>query len=141
MTLVPGGVDTKTDDSACQQTADVSGSDVLDLDRLRNRCMGNIALLERVLDQFHKRLPEELEELERALEQRDSEQVARVAHRIKGTSANVSAEGLQRAAAEIEDLGRTGCVTDVPTRLERLRSEWARYLEHTSTLFSADDRR
>lgn len=140
MTTVPGSVDTRSGDSAGRQVADDSKSDVLDLDRLRNRCMGNIALLERVLDQFHKRLPEELAELERALELRDSEQVARVAHRIKGTSANVSADGLQRAAAEIEDLGRTGSVTDVPTRLERLRSEWERYLEHTSTLFSAVDR-
>ena len=141
MTPAPGSVDANCGVSVCQQAAGSSCSDVLDLERLRNRCMGNIDLLQRVLDQFHKRLPEELAELERALELRDSEQVARVAHRIKGTSANVSAEGLKRTAAEIEDLGRMGRVKDVPMRLERLRNEWERYLEHTSTLFSPVDRR
>lgn len=141
MTPATGNTDTNRGVSSSQQAAGSSYSDVLDLDRLRNRCMGNIDLLQRVLDQFHKRLPEELAELEHALELRDSEQVARVAHRIRGTSANVSAECLQRAAAEIEDLGRLGRVTDVPTRLERLRSEWERYLEHTSTLFPAVDHR
>jgi HPt (histidine-containing phosphotransfer) domain-containing protein len=139
MTPAPDGLSLDGNVSASRQPAESAYSDVLDIERLRNRCMGNIDLLQRVLDQFSKRLPEELAELERALELSDSEQVARIAHRIKGTSANVSAERLQHAAAEIESLSRMGCVTDVPPRLDRLRHEWERYLDHTTTLFSALD--
>src|SRR5580692_4200267 len=82
-----------------------SNADVLDLQGLCDRCMGNLDLVERVLDKFEQRLPQELAELERELELGDSAKVALVAHRIKGNSSNVSAAGLQQAAAEVEDLG------------------------------------
>jgi len=59
-----------------------------------------------------------------ALERADMEGLARVAHRVRGSSATVSAEGLAQAAAEIEDASRAGQVTDVPVRIERLRDEW-----------------
>jgi HPt (histidine-containing phosphotransfer) domain-containing protein len=112
---------------------------VLNLDGLHNRCMGNIDLVQRVLRTFQQRLPEELDELEEVLERGDATQIARVAHRIHGNSANVSAEGIQRVAAEIEDLSHTGRVSDIPLRIERLRGEWERYLDYASTLFSAAD--
>ena len=68
---------------------------------------------QRVLDKFEQRLPEELAELERVLELGDAAKIALVAHRIKGNSSNVSAAGLQQAAAEIEDLSRAGRVADI----------------------------
>jgi HPt (histidine-containing phosphotransfer) domain-containing protein len=136
---MPNKNDAHYDASACRHAAAASSSEVLDLEGLRNRCMGNLDLVQRVLDKFQQRLPEELAELERMLELNDAEQVARVAHRIRGNSASVSAQGLQQAAAEIEDLSRMGRVTDVPVHVEHLRSEWQRYLEHASTPVSAID--
>src|SRR5689334_5017560 len=81
-----------------------SNRDVLDLQSLHERCMGNLDLVERVLDKFETRLPEELAELERNLQGEDAAKISLVAHRIKGSCANVSALGLRNAAAEIEDL-------------------------------------
>ncbi len=66
--------------------------EMLNLDELRNRCMGNIDLVNRVLKKFQTRFPEELAEMKQALECGDSERIARVAHRVKGTSASVSAK-------------------------------------------------
>jgi HPt (histidine-containing phosphotransfer) domain-containing protein len=113
-----------------------SPSDVLDLDGLRNRCLGNLALVQRVLDKFEQKLPEELAELDRVLELKDPERIALVAHRIKGTSANVSAEGITRAAAEIEALSRAGRIEEISTRIGELHCQWARFITYSASLSS-----
>ena len=79
---------------------------VLNIDELLARCMGNIGFAERILAKFQDRFEHDLEELDRALQARDAEAVARTAHRIKGASANVAASRLHEHAAEIEQLGR-----------------------------------
>jgi HPt (histidine-containing phosphotransfer) domain-containing protein len=111
----------------------------LDWKGLCDRCLGNIDLVQRMLEKFEQRLPQELAELERALAQSDAEQVARVAHRIKGTSANLSAEGLERAAAAVEDSSRASCMADILQRLDCLHSEWERYRDYAASLSSAVD--
>ena len=110
----------------CQPPAERPPSELLNLEELRNRCMGNIQFVQRVLKKFQQRIPEELAELEKALELSDTEQIARIAHRVKGTSASVSANGLKQAATEIEDLSRAGHITDIPACIEHLRDEWDR---------------
>ena len=47
-----------------------ASSAVLDLEGLRNRCLGNIDLVQRVLDKFQQPIPEELAELEAVLDAR-----------------------------------------------------------------------
>ncbi len=123
----------------CRQAADIPPPEVLNLEELRNRCMGNIQLVRRILEKFQQRLPAELAELENAFELNDTEQIARVAHRIKGTSASVSAKDLAQAAAAIEEASRTGQVTDIPPRIESLRSEWERYGGYAVKVLSAGD--
>ncbi len=118
--------------AAGQPSADSFPSEVLDWKVLCDRCLGNIDLVQRVLKKFEQRLPQELAELERALSLGDTEQVARVAHRIKGSSANVSAEGLERAAEEVEGSSRAGCVADIPQHIDRLQSEWQRYRDYAA---------
>jgi HPt (histidine-containing phosphotransfer) domain-containing protein len=111
-----------------------ANSEVLDLRGLYDRCLGNLDLIERVLDKFEQRLPEELDELDRTLELGDAAKIALVAHRIKGSSSNVSAACLQQAAAEIEALSRAGRVAEIPACLPNLREQWQRYVECRATL-------
>ncbi len=96
--------------------------------------MGNLDLVARVLDKFEQRLPGELVELGRAVELGNAAQIALIAHRIKGNSANISAAGLQQAAAEIEDSSRAGRVADIPEGLRNLRRQWQRYVDCRATL-------
>jgi HPt (histidine-containing phosphotransfer) domain-containing protein len=121
-------------DAATEQAVDSAASNILDVDGLINRCMGNIELAQRVLEKFQQRLPEELAELESALERGNTDEVARVAHRLRGSSASVSAEGIMQAAAEVEDVSREGRAKDIPVCLEHLRKEWQRYLDHPVAL-------
>lgn len=107
---------------------------VLDLDKLLHRCMGNIDLVQRVLTKFEHRLPDELAELEQAVADKNAEHIARVAHRVKGTAANISAEELHRTAATITELSRAGRLVELGKYLVQLRHDWQRYLEHAATL-------
>jgi HPt (histidine-containing phosphotransfer) domain-containing protein len=121
--------------SVCNQAAGPPTSRVLDVEGLVNRCMGNIELAQRVLEKFRQRLPEELAELEEALRLGDVEKLARTAHRIRGSSATMSAEGLATAAAGVEDAGRQGRASDIPLCIERLRDEWSKLVELPTDAF------
>lgn len=110
-----------------------------DFQGLLDRCMGNLELAERVLAKFAERFELDLAELERHLNGEDREQIAGIAHRIKGSSANVSAEGLRAIAAEIEQLGRSQQYAEIPARMDQLRCEWIRYQNHAASLPSAAD--
>ncbi len=111
-----------------------SSPEALDLASLVDRCMGNLDLVERILEKFQTQIESDLDELEAVLNEQQQEHIARVAHRIKGASANVSAGKLQQVASEIEQLGREARVAEIAPRLEQLRSEWARYLDCRATL-------
>jgi HPt (histidine-containing phosphotransfer) domain-containing protein len=119
-----------------EQAATSAASDVLDVQSLMNRCMGNIDLVRRVLGKFQQRLPAELAELEGAWKLDDLEQVARVAHRVRGSSATVSAEGLARAASAIEEAGRGGRAAKIPEYIEQFRHECQRLAELPSDVFA-----
>ncbi len=129
--------DAASGDLARRPTATPLSSGVLDLEGLRNRCMGNADLVQRVLKMFEQQFPAEMETIENALQLRDTEQLARVAHRVKGTSASMSAAGLTRAAAEIEDASRQGRLGELPAGIERLHDEWEKYLDCAAALLSA----
>lgn len=108
--------------------------DVLNIEELQNRCMGNLDLVQRVLDKFQTRFPEEVLEIQNALDAGDTEHVARVAHRVKGTSASVSAKGLTQAAAELEELTRSKSGTNFTVCMNRLNKEWERFRNELETV-------
>lgn len=107
---------------------------ILDVESLLERCMGNLEFAERILGKFQQRAGNDLEELEKLLELHDAERLARVAHRFKGSAANVSAEGLRRIAEQIEESGRAGRLADVPAQIMQLRREWVRYVDCSASL-------
>ena len=108
--------------------AEDSNPRVVNGEELLERCMGNLDFAERILQAFQESFPEELAELEKALELEDFEELALVAHRIRGSSGNVAAEDMQQTAAEIEQLCRGGYADEVPAQIDRLRCQWGKYL-------------
>jgi HPt (histidine-containing phosphotransfer) domain-containing protein len=93
----------------------------LDLEALKVRCLGNLALVERVLSKFTSQLDVDLAELERAIESRDVTEAAQVAHRIKGTAGSVSAQDLYENAMHAEQRALDMQLTELPRDLERMR--------------------
>ena len=82
----------------------VARDPMLDWQGLRSRCLGRADLMDKVLGRFHESLQHDLELLERAVDGFDGEQMARWAHRLKGTALTVSATGIQRRAEQFHSL-------------------------------------
>jgi HPt (histidine-containing phosphotransfer) domain-containing protein len=101
-----------------------------DFEALVARCMGNLDFAERIMAKFQTAFARDLAELEEALRRQNDSQVAQVAHRMKGASANTAALRLEEVAAEIEKLSRNGRFAEVPPRMDELRHEWSRYLDY-----------
>ncbi len=108
--------------------------DVLNVDELLARCMGNAGIAERILTKFQERFSIDLGELENGLSNQDAEAVTLVAHRIKGASANVSAPYLFELASQIEQLGRARRISEISPGVEQLRHEWTRFRQGISGL-------
>jgi HPt (histidine-containing phosphotransfer) domain-containing protein len=102
-------------------------ADVFDLKELMARCLGNLDLVGRALAKFHSRLDGELSELERAAQSQDFDTLALVAHRLKGTAANMAAHALRDRAAGLEEAVRNRRVDEIAAHLEQLRSECCRF--------------
>lgn len=74
----------------------------LDIVALRKRLLQDDALVVLVLEQYSHDLPLQLEKLRDASAAEDMKEVARLAHKVKGSSGNVGAELLQEMASETE---------------------------------------
>jgi Amt family ammonium transporter len=106
----------------------------IDFDDLVERCLGNLGFVERILTRFQTQFQSDLERLQGAYRASDANEIARVAHRMKGSAASVSARALQDVAGTVEDLGRTAQLDDIARHLDILASEWSRCVDHTTTL-------
>lgn len=96
---------------------------------LVERCMGNIDLATRLLNQSQDLLVDDLQTLQLCDASEEPNEVARLAHRLKGATANVGAYALSDVLARIEQHGRTGQTETVPGCLLELDSEWTRFTE------------
>ncbi len=100
---------------------------VIDVEDLMDRCLGNIEFARRILAVLQELGDENLAGLEEALAAEDADAIARLAHCLKGASANASALGLRAQAAEIEHAARQCSLGEIPAHLENLRHEWSRF--------------
>ena len=99
----------------------------LNVEDLMTRCMGNIEFAEHILATFQALGDEALADLEQAMAAEDAESLSRLAHRLKGASANVAAPGLQAHAEAIERAARQSSLEEIPAHIENLRHEWSRF--------------
>ncbi len=90
------------------------------VESLLRRCRGKAPLAERLLAQFEEQLARQLSELTDSLERRDSAVLARLAHTVQGTAANMSATRLSEAAAALERLGIAGDFAAATNSLNQL---------------------
>ena len=108
---------------------DESAADVLDFEDLKARCLGNMALVERVLSKFTGQLDQDLDALEEAIRVGDAPEAAQLAHRIKGIAASVAAHGLFDNASTAEQRALDNDITELPEHLSRLRGDRSRLAE------------
>jgi len=111
-----------------------AGSLAVHLDELVERCMGNVSLAMRLLEESPGYLVEDFKHLVESGEDADPREVATLAHRLKGAAANVGAHQLSDVLARIERQGRSGEWPSVPDPRNELESEWNRYTQCVATM-------
>lgn len=106
--------------------SDKSTCDTLpyDIDALLARCAGKSSLAKKLLDTFCSRTPDELAEMEQILDSGNLDELASMAHRLKGASATISAEPLRSEAAKLELLAKATNLADARLSMERVKQEY-----------------
>ena len=82
-------------------------------------------LLGELVEIFRGDLPRYLAELEQAVQAGDAQAVARTAHTLKGMLSNLAAVQAAAAAAELEELGKSGTIQEFARAEEEFRDEVA----------------
>lgn len=96
---------------------------VLDYPVFLERCMGKVDLASRLLVRFLECGESDIERIAAAVAAGDAASVIAGAHKLKGASANLSAERLRAEAAALESLGRGNDLGSAADLVERCRTE------------------
>jgi Amt family ammonium transporter len=99
----------------------------LDFDQVLERCAGDVAFLTEMLGKFARRLSEDLDQIERAVDRQDVGEVSRLAHALRGSAATVSACSLARTAGELEELARAEHLEGIAQVVASLQHEARRF--------------
>jgi CheY-like chemotaxis protein/HPt (histidine-containing phosphotransfer) domain-containing protein len=97
---------------------------------LLERCMGNVAFVEKILEKFREQSLQTIEQLVKDVASGNAEAASRVAHSLKGTAANLSAVPLQNAAARIERFARADDLESARQEIDLVRNELDRCLQY-----------
>ena len=108
----------------------------IDLPSLLDRCVGSIEVASKVLAQFEKQLDSNVRGIEQSVAAGEAAETAKLAHALKGTSANLSAPGISTVAAELEQMGRNADLAGAEAALTRLKSEARQCLDELPSLLS-----
>jgi len=95
-------------------------SSAFDRDELLDRCMGENDLAAELLGDWTSSIDEPIGQLQRALDEADAEAVRLAAHAVKGSSLEVAAREVARAAATIERAALDGQIEGVREELDSL---------------------
>jgi two-component system sensor histidine kinase/response regulator len=96
---------------------------VLDKPALMNQVGGDGKFVRQLADLFLTESQDQLSALEKFLEKRDADGIARCAHRLKGSLGSLHAAKASKAAFDLEQLARTGDVERVSEGFDVLKKE------------------
>ena len=108
----------------------------LDFSALLEMCGGDKQIVAPLLSKFVDELTSDLAASERAITDQNAEALGQIAHRIKGTSANLHALMLSAAARELEQ-ACTEADTSLMTIKQRVMSDQARVVQEAIEIWGA----
>jgi len=85
---------------------------------------GKVPMFRRIATVLLQHMPNRVEELKLAVEQKNLEEITRIAHSITGASASVGGERLRQAALRMEMQGRQGSQEGLPGMLQSITHEF-----------------
>jgi HPt (histidine-containing phosphotransfer) domain-containing protein len=128
--LQAAGQEAAGQEAAGQEAADEAGGAVLDqavLDKIRavDRKTGR-NVLSKVIGIYLAHTPGELETLGAAVAQQDAAAVAKLAHGLKSSNANLGAQMMAGLLKDLEHRGRSESLDEAPTLLAQIEAEFER---------------
>jgi Amt family ammonium transporter len=101
----------------------------INYESLLSRCMGDAALLQRVVQKFQDKSHDTWAQLVAGFNAGDVAATTRLAHGLKGAAANLSAVTLATLSEQLEELGHTGDLSSAQATLDKLGAELKRCQE------------
>ena len=87
------------------------------------RLDGDEELLSELMGMLLDQIDEGMVHLTEAIERGDAHEVEQTAHSLKGASANLGAERFRQCAFQLEQIGRSGNLSDAAPLLAKLQEE------------------
>jgi PAS domain S-box-containing protein len=119
-----------------------SGEPLVDIDHLRDVTNNEPARMRRLIDIYLTQAAPMLNELDAAIQAKTGGDVARIAHKLVGSSVSCGVETFTQPLRELERLGREGDLTGAPALLDDLRHKFPRvrsvFTQFVQTLQSSD---
>ena len=84
---------------------------------------GNDRLLSRLIALYRDDSSQLLADIDNGMKTGDAEAVARAAHTLKSSSANLGATNVAAIARQIEHAARSGDINDLPSSITKLRAQ------------------
>lgn len=107
-------------------------------DALLARCAGDESICRRVLDKYSQQMQVDVSALVSFVESGNCQEACRVAHRIKGASANVAAMEISRLASDIEKLAADGQQNEATPLTHELVDAWNQHRERLASLLQSN---
>lgn len=123
----PDGRGAAPPDGAPPKSAD--NGNVLSMDDLLVRCLHNAELAGEILEKFEAQLKDDLAAIRGGCRAGNAAETMRLAHALKGSAANLSADALRTVAEKAETMARNGDMTGVADLFPQLEREINRCLD------------
>lgn len=89
--------------------------------------MGDV--LNELIETFIEYMPEQIENLNTAISNQESDDIFSIAHRIKSSSNSLGASGLAETAETIELIGRSGKSAGASEQMQQLKQQYAEVID------------
>ena len=121
--LIPTTVTNKDNSTNEEEMNDLIDPHILDKEALMER-IDDKDVRRRIISLFLADIPEAFDKLKESLDKRELEDVMGYAHKIKGTSANISGVALSNIAAEIEKAAKSDNIDDIIIRIPEFEEQY-----------------
>ena len=110
------------------------GPKIYDAQALRNRTGGDAELGREIIDIYIQNTPIQIEEIKTAVNQQETEKAQRSAHSLKGASALVGAQLMEKAAFEIEMATQNIEINAILEMIDKLEKDFEEFKNHLKNL-------
>ena len=110
----------------------------IDIDRVLEMAGGDEEFVKELFRLFLNECPQRLEEIKKAIEEKNLSAIAKIAHVLKSSSGNLGINRIYNLCSEIEKLAKKGSLENLEDLYVSLREEYEKFREFVSEFEKRD---